>query len=83
MKKQTKKKKQLFGNDRGPHDRFMPDIEEVILAEGPNKKRLQKGVNETMEKHQFVPLSPMYYNKSSKTFTQVMARFRKIINILI
>ena len=81
MKNGIKTKKHIFGNDRGPHDRFMPDIEEVILAEGPNKKRLTKGINETMEKHFYVPIIPMYYNKASKSFIQIMARFRKIINI--
>jgi len=78
MKKKIKTKKHLLN-----HDRFMPDIEEIVLAEGPNEKRLVKAINKTIEKRQFVPISSIFYNKISKTFNIIMARYRKIINFLI
>jgi len=77
-----KKKNYSFDPDKGPHNRFMPDIEEVIVAESPNKERLEKGVDDAMTKRNFVPLCPTFYSKTSKAFIQVLARFRKIINIL-
>jgi hypothetical protein len=77
-----KKKNYNFDADKGPHKRFMPDIEEVIVAESSNREKLEKGVDDAMIKRNFVPLIPLFYDKASKAFIQVLARFREMINIL-